>query len=69
MSNLAFPQNAILLCVFLFFLINDLYFVISETTDATTESLITTWKPTNEANTEIETQPVTVEARISKYSI
>ena len=42
---------------------------IVQISDATTQLPITTWKPTNEENAEIETQPVSVEARTSNYSI
>ena len=69
--NLDFPSNTILSCFF-FFLIIDLYFlihaVIADIFVPTAELVIPKGIATNEANTEIEMQPVTVEAKISKCS-
>ena len=42
--------------------------VIVQTFDPTAELAIPTGPQTNEANSEIETQPVTAEAKISKCS-
>ena len=42
--------------------------VIAQIFIATAELIIPTGKQTNEANAEIETQPVTVEARMRKCS-
>ena len=62
-SNLAFPSNTISSCVFLFYLIIDLYFlvpsVIAQTFNPYVEPAISTGTPTNEANAETETQPLT----------
>ena len=70
--NLSFPNKTILLCFFFFFFIIDLYFLIPEVSGQmfilTEEFVIPTETRTNEANAEIETQPVAVEARISKCS-
>ena len=56
----------------LLFFIIDLYIIIpavvTQSFSPTAELVIPTGTQTNEANTENETQPVTVEARISKYS-
>ena len=71
--NLAFPNNTILSCFLYFFLIIDLYFlipaVIAQIFNSTAELAIPTGIPTNKAKAEIETHPVTVEAKISKCSI
>ena len=70
--NLSFPSTNILSCFFFFFFIIDLYFLIpamiAQMFNPTTELVILTGTQTNEANAEIETQPVTVETKISKYS-
>ena len=71
--NLVFHNNAILSCfVFFFFLIIDLYFLIPEVIaqifNPTAELVITTGIATNKVNAETETQPVLVEAKISKCS-
>ena len=62
-SNLAFPSNTISSCVFLFYLIIDLNFlvpsVIAQTFNPYVEPAIPTGTPTNEANAETETQPLT----------
>ena len=68
--NLSFPNSNILLCFFFFRFIYDLYFlilaIIAQMFIPTAELVISTEKQTNEANAEIEMQPVTAEARISK---
>ena len=70
--NLHFPNNTILSCFFFFFLISDIYFLIpamiAQIFIHTAELVIPTGTPTNEANAEIETQPVTVETKIRKFS-
>ena len=70
--NLSFPNNTILLCFFFFFFIIDWYFlvlaVIAQIFIPFPELVISAWVTTNEANAEIETQPVTVETKISKCS-
>ena len=71
--NLVFPSSTISPCFFIFFLIIDLYFLILAVTAQiflpTVELVIPTGSQTNEANAEIETQPVTFETKISKCSI
>ena len=66
-SKLAFPSNTILSCFFLFFLIIDLYYliptVIAQIFNPTAELAIPTGTSTNEANAEIETQPLTAEIK------
>ena len=70
--KLSFPNNAILSCIFFYFFIIDLYFLISAVIAQkfipTVELMIPTRTQTNEANTEFEKEPVIVEARISKFS-
>ena len=61
--NLAFACNTVLSCFFFFFLIIDLHFlipaVIAKIFIATAELAIPTGTLTKEANSEIETQPLT----------
>ena len=71
--NLSFPNNtSILQCFFFFFFIIDSHFVITAVIAQmfipTAELVIPIAIQTNQANAEIETQPVTVQARISKVS-
>ena len=70
--NLSFPNNTILSCFLFFYFMIDLYFlipaVIAQFLIPTADLLIPTGTPTNEENAEIETQPVTVETKISKCS-
>ena len=70
--DLDFAKNAILSCVFFFFLIIDLYFlipaVIPQIFVPTAELVIPAGMVTNEANAEIEMEPATVETNISKFS-
>ena len=67
--NLSFHTNNILLCFFyIFFLIELSPAVIAQIFVPTAELLIPTGLQTNEASAEIEMEPVTVEARISKFS-
>ena len=72
-SNLVFASNTILSCFVFFFLIPYLYLlipaVITKIFIAISELAIPTEIPTNKARAEIGTHPVTVEARISKFSI
>ena len=71
--NLVFASNIILSSFFFFFLIIDLHFlipaVIAETFIVVAELAIPTGISTKEAKAEIETHPITVEVRISKYSV
>ena len=71
-SNLSFPNNTNLSCFFPFFIITDLHSLIpaliAQIFVTTAELAITTGIAINEANAEIETQPVTVEFKISKCS-
>ena len=67
--NFAFANHTILSCFFLFFLIIDLYFFdfcsyYTHTFNPTTELVIPAGLPTNEANAEIETQPLTSEMKM-----
>ena len=71
--NLSFPSNtSILQCFFFFFFVIDSHFlitaVITQMFIPTAELVIPIGIQTNQANAEIETQPVTVESRISKIS-
>ena len=58
--------------VFLFFLITDLYFLITavnaEVFNSTAELVIPTGTPSNRANAEIETKTLTAEQKIRKRS-
>ena len=71
--TLVFASNTILSCFFFFFLIIDLYFlipaVITEIFIVIPEFAISTGIPTKETRTEVETHPVTVQAKISKCSV
>ena len=71
--NLSFPNSTIFPCFFFFFFIIDLYFLIpavnSQIFIPIAELVTPTRTQTNEANVKIETQPLTVEAKISKCSI
>ena len=70
--NLSFPYNTVLSCFFFFCFIIGLYFeqtvipaIIEQTFIPTTEFVILTGTQTNDANAEIETQPVIVENKKS----
>ena len=71
--NLVLVSNTILSCFFYFFLIIDLYLlilaVITEIFIVVAEILIPTETPTKDANKEIETHQVAVEAKISKCPV
>ena len=71
--NLDFANNTILLCFLFFFLIIDLYFLIAaviiQIFNPIAELVISIGIPTKEAKAEMETHPVTVEAKIRKCSI
>ena len=70
--NLSFPNNTILSCFFIFFFTIDSYVlipaVIAQIFIPTAELIIPTGLANYEANAEMETQPVTVEAQMSKCS-
>ena len=70
---LDFANNTISSSFFFFSLLIDFYFLIPEVIakifNPTTELAMPIGIPTKEAKVEIETHPVTVEAKISKYSI
>ena len=70
--DLAFSNNTILSCFFLFFLITNLYFLIPAVIvwsfKPTAELVIPTGTATYEANPEKETQPLTSETKIRKCS-
>ena len=71
--NLDFPNNTILSCSFLFFLIIDLYFliaaVITQIFNSILEITIRIGIPTKEEKVEMETHQVIVEISISECSI
>ena len=71
--HLDFANNTILSCLFFFFLVIDLYFlipaVITQIFNPTAELVILIQIPTKEAKAEMETHPLTVEIKISKCSI
>ena len=71
--DLVFASNTILSCFFFFFLIIDLKFlppaVIADIFIATAELAMFIGIATKVAKAEIETYPVTVEAKISKCSV
>ena len=70
--NLVFASNTILSCFF-FFLVIDVHFLIPEVTAhifiAAAQVAIPTGIPTKEEKGEVETHPVTVEAKKSKCSV
>ena len=71
--NSVFASSAILSWLFFFFLIAQLYFlipaVIAQIFHPTAELVIPIRIPNKETKAEIETHPVTREAKISKFSI
>ena len=71
--NFIFTNNATFLFFFFSSLIIDLYFfilaAIAQTFNSTAELAVPIRIPTKEAKAEIETHPVTAEAKISKCSI
>ena len=71
--NLDFANNTISSCFFVFFLIIDLYFLVCAAikliVDPIAELIIPTGIATKEAKAEMETHPLIVENKISKYSI
>ena len=73
LPNLDFANNTIPSCFFFLFLIIDLYFlvpaVIAHIFNPIAELVITIGIPTKEAKAEMEKHPVTVEIKISKYSV
>ena len=71
--NLDFASNTILSCFFFFFLIIDLYFLIStviaQIFNPIEELVIPIGIPTKEAKAEVKTHPVIVQAKTRKCSI
>ena len=71
--NFDFASNTILSCFFIFFVIIDLYFLISaviaQMFNPIAELVIPIGIPTEEAKAEMETHPVILEAKIRKCSI
>ena len=71
--NLDFANGIILLCLFLFFLFIDLYFlipaVITQIFNPIAELVIPLGIPTKKTKAEMETHPVIVEVKISECSI
>ena len=71
--NLGFASNTILSCLFFFFLIIDIYFLIPGVTaqifNPIVELVIRNGIPTKEAKSEMETEPVIIEIAVSKCSI
>ena len=63
-----FPNNTILSCFFLFFLVIDLYFsiltVVVQTFNPIAELVIPIGIPRKEAKAEMEIHPITVETKI-----
>ena len=70
---LDFAKNTILLCIFLFFLVIDVYFfipaVIAQIFNPIAKLIIHIAIPSKETKAEIEIHPVTAEAKIRKYPI
>ena len=70
--NSSYSNNTILSYFLFYFFVNEFYFlipaVISQICIPTVELVIVTETQANEANAETETQPVTVETKISKCS-
>ena len=70
--NLDYANNTILLCLFFFFLIIDLYFwiaaVILQIFNSIAKLRITIGTPTKEAKAEMGTHSVFVEPKIRKWS-
>ena len=71
--NLDFANKTILSCLFFFFLIIDLFFLIpavnAQIFNPIAESVIPIRVPIKEAKAEMETYPVIIEAKIRKCSI
>ena len=71
--NFVFASNTTLSCLFFFFLVIDLYFlipaVISQTFNPFAELIILIEIPSKEPKPEIETRSVTSETKIRKCSI
>ena len=71
--NFDFANNTTLSCFFFLFLMIDLYSlipaVVTQIFNTMVELVIPIGIPTTEVKAEIETHPVTVEIKISKYSI
>ena len=71
--NLEFANNTILSCLFFFFLIIEIYFLISaviaQIFNHTAELVIPIGIPSKEAKAEFEIHPVIVEAKIRKCTI
>ena len=71
--NLVLTSNTTLSCFFFFFLIIDLYFLISAVITlifiVAAELSIRTGIPTEEAKAEMETHQVIIEVKISKCSV
>ena len=71
--NLDFAKNTIFSCLFFFFLIIDLYFlipaVIAQIVNPVAELVIPIGIPNKEPKAEFEINPVVVEAQIRKCSV
>ena len=71
--NLDFANNTTLSCFFSFFLILDLYFLISAATaqifNTIAELTISIGIPSKEEKTEIEIHKIVLESKIRKFSI
>ena len=69
--NLVFTNNTFLLCFFIFFWITELYMlipvVIAQTFNPVAELAIPTVSPTNEANADVETQPLIAEIKKENF--
>ena len=71
--NLDLANNIILSCLFLFFLITDLYFLlpaaIAKIVNPIAELVSAIGIPSKEAKTKVEVHPVIAEAKITECSI
>ena len=67
--DLVFANNTISSCLFLFFLIIDLHFLVPAVIAQIFNPTANTGIPTKEAKAEIETHSVTVDATIRRFSI
>ena len=64
--KLVFANNTILSCFFIFFLIIDLYLVITQIFNPVAQLVIPMGIPTKESKAKMEIHPVNVEAKIRK---
>ena len=71
--NLDFANNTTLSCFFIFFLVIDLYYLITtaiaQIFNPIAELIIPKGIPSKEAKAELETYPEIVEVKVRKYSV